>query len=131
MTPDEILFEAAKSGDLKSAKAAFGAGARVTARDARDFTPLHYAAQANRRSVAEFLMRQGADVNAEDNRFGLTPIDLAARGPGIHMVRLLRREEQMQQESPQQSRHTAKIQKPNATHVDNAKDRKAAKREIE
>jgi ankyrin repeat protein len=112
------LFEAVKFGTLKAAKAALDAGASINARDAKDFTPLHYAAEANRRSVVQLLMQHGADANAEDKHLGRTPIDLAASGPGIHMVRLL-------DEAQRTQGHARRASDPKATHVEDAAHRKS------
>ncbi|MGO4211239.1 ankyrin repeat domain-containing protein [Terriglobus sp. YAF25] len=82
-------------------------------RDERGATVLHHAAFAGHRVIAEFLIHQGAEINARDSEFGATPAgwaieylremggflaieldDLAfaiERGDAIWIARLLRR----------------------------------------
>ena len=52
--------------------------------------PLHYTAWANALDVAEWLVGQGADVNAKDNG-GSTPLDRAITNGNDEMQAMLRR----------------------------------------
>lgn len=59
--------------------------------EALDVTPLHIAAFKDKPDVAEVLMDNGADLNAED-KFGLTPLHVAAMRGNMALVRsMLRR----------------------------------------
>ena len=51
-------------------------GANINAKDANEFTSLHYAAARGHKEVAELLITKGADVNAKDD-LGKTPLDIA------------------------------------------------------
>ncbi len=68
---DDALFEAAAKGDLQTVRSLAGKGANVNARNAMGETPLHV---AKSEEVARFLMERGADVNARDNDFEMTPL---------------------------------------------------------
>jgi len=74
MTEGERLMNAAKRGDLDEVRAiAKGHAEMLNTKDDTGATPLHYAAFGGHCEVAEFLVQQGADVNARDDRFGATP----------------------------------------------------------
>jgi ankyrin repeat protein len=68
------LIEAAESGDLASVSAILRGQPRlINERDESGATALHYAAFGGHRAVVQELVRQGADINATDSRFGATP----------------------------------------------------------
>lgn len=68
------LIDAAKKGDVAEVKSALKSHAKViNQRDQTGATALHYAAFGGHRSVVQELVRQGADINARDSRFGATP----------------------------------------------------------
>lgn len=74
MTDVERLMDAAKRGDLNEVGSiAENHAELLNAKDGTGATALHYAAFAGHRDVAELLVRQGADVNPRDDRFGATP----------------------------------------------------------
>lgn len=70
----ERLIQAAKTGDLDVIKAGLENHPEIAhAKDAAGATALHYAAFGGHRDVVQLLVKQGADINACDDRFGATP----------------------------------------------------------
>ena len=63
-------------------------GADVNARDEYMKTPLHVAANWNKKELADFLLSHGADVNARDAS-GWTPLHWAAFEGGPEVAELL------------------------------------------
>ena len=75
--PPKDIWEAAEQGDIEAVKEYLAIGTNVNAKDeAYRGVPLHWAAYRGRNEVAEFLINEGADVNAKD-RHGITPLDAA------------------------------------------------------
>ena len=71
------IYEAAEKGKIREVKLYLAAGTDVNAKDNNDgWIPLHYAAYNGRKEIAELLISQGADMNANDVG-GRTPLDLA------------------------------------------------------
>ena len=69
-----------RSATLELVAVCLTAGTEANARDRRDITPLHYAAQLNDNpAVITALLEAGAEVDARDLG-GWTPLDYAARG---------------------------------------------------
>jgi ankyrin repeat protein len=95
------LTHAAWGGQVEMAKLLLEAGAEVNQRDlVANYTPLHWAASAERSSPAlvEFLLAHGADANAEggqpvDNFLGATetPLSLARKRGDTPIVQALLR----------------------------------------
>ncbi len=75
---DEALFDAVRAGDKAKIEALISKGADVNAKDKYSWTPLHRAAQYDKKDVAEYLISKGAYVNARDED-GATPLHEAAR----------------------------------------------------
>ncbi len=74
MTEFERLIEAAKQGNLADVTAIVHSHAElIDKRDQSGATALHHAAFGGHRSVVQELVRQGAEINATDSRFGATP----------------------------------------------------------
>ena len=75
---DAALLEAAKKGNLARVQK-LAAPENINCRDSqgRNSTPLHLAAGYNNVEVAEFLLENGADVNAQD-KGGLIPLHNAS-----------------------------------------------------
>uniref|UniRef100_A0A8C5BYZ4 Poly [ADP-ribose] polymerase n=1 Tax=Gadus morhua TaxID=8049 RepID=A0A8C5BYZ4_GADMO len=86
---DAALLDAAKKGCLGRVRR-ICSPANVNCRDAqgRHSTPLHLAAGYNNMEVAEFLLQQGAEVNAQD-RGGLIPLHNAASYGHVDVAALL------------------------------------------
>jgi uncharacterized membrane protein len=86
---NEELLRAAEKGDTARVRELLEEGADVGARDTSySNTPLHWAAYAASVSVAELLIKHGADVNSR-NRYGWTPLHYAACGGYRDVVKLL------------------------------------------
>lgn len=70
----EKLIDAAKQGNLVQLKAVLQSHPElINQRDSSGATALHYATFGGHRSVVEELVKQGADINARDSKFGATP----------------------------------------------------------
>lgn len=74
-----VIDEAARKGEVSKIQQLLDRNpALISARD--DFMgqmPLHFAAEAGNRVVAELLIEKGADVNAKDWGNGITPLQWA------------------------------------------------------
>jgi ankyrin repeat protein len=71
--------EAAWSGDLGKVQALLKDNpALISSKDKKHGTPLHAAAEAGHKEVAEFLIVNKADVNAKESTLGMTPLLVAA-----------------------------------------------------
>jgi glyoxylase-like metal-dependent hydrolase (beta-lactamase superfamily II) len=85
----QTIFQAAGSGNLARVQALVqGDATLVHAREGLGLTPLHLAANFNQAAVAEYLLAQGADVNAVSRHSG-TPLDIAVEADNAAVVRLL------------------------------------------
>lgn len=74
MADFEKLIDAARQGDLAGVKAILHKHPEfVNQRDPTGATALHYAAFGGHRSIVQELVKQGADINATDSKFGATP----------------------------------------------------------
>ena len=74
MTDFERLIAAAEKGNVDEVRAVLRDHAEfINQKDSTGATALHYAAFGGHRSVVQELVKQGADVNARDNKFGATP----------------------------------------------------------
>ncbi len=74
MSEASEFFKAVASGDLSRVRELLArTPSLVSAKDGDGATPLHYAALNGKQELARFLVEQGADVNARDERFGATP----------------------------------------------------------
>lgn len=85
VTDPNTIHLAACKGDLTKVKTLIKGGAGVNARDGFGCTALHWAALANTNDVADFLLAEGAEVNAKDNQ-GASPLLNARR---LDMIALL------------------------------------------
>jgi len=84
------LVEAVKAGDLARVRALLGENpALLNVKDPQfGATLLHWAALRGHAAVAEYLVAQGADVNAK-NGAGETPLQVAQRAGRSEVVRVL------------------------------------------
>jgi ankyrin repeat protein len=74
MSELENLIEAAKCGEVEQVKDQVHSHPElINERDEMGATALHYAALGGHRAVAQFLVENGAEINAPDAEFGATP----------------------------------------------------------
>jgi ankyrin repeat protein len=89
----QTIHEAAEKGDLEDIKNHLRKGTAVNERrDTKlfdDVTPLHLASYAGHAKVVDFLLRNGAEVNAEARSALKTPLHLAVDGGHAEVVKLL------------------------------------------
>ena len=80
--PNYSLLSATFDGNIEAVKHWLTEGANVNVKDTdyRGETPLQYATQEGHKEVAEFLISNGADVNAKVFGNGETPLQYAAQG---------------------------------------------------
>ncbi len=85
------VHTAAAAGDVSRLREILSSNSSlINSADENGATPLHWAADAGRRDVAEFLLSLGADLNAR-KKDGVTPIHVAAAMGREEMVTLLLR----------------------------------------
>eukprot|EP00039_Didymoeca_costata_P012490 m.180278 g.180278 ORF g.180278 m.180278 type:complete len:1544 (-) comp15495_c0_seq6:2437-7068(-) len=84
------LMRASQSGDWRMvALVICERRADINARDGSGYSALHYACSAGRRSVAQMLVDNGADVNSLNSLKGQTPLHCACNGAHIDLVKLI------------------------------------------
>ena len=91
MTMGAEIHKAAKKGSLEKVKAFLTNGEKVDVKDKREMTPLYYAAVGGHKDVCEYLISQGADVNAgsESGFFPLGGIISTRTERGVEIFKLL------------------------------------------
>ena len=86
----EHLHRVADAGDLAAVQELIDAHYSIHAFDRLARRPLHYAVLAEHFSVVDFLLRNGADINASDKqRIGDTPLSEAVPSCSLAMAQLL------------------------------------------
>ncbi|WP_091873915.1 MULTISPECIES: ankyrin repeat domain-containing protein [Massilia] len=86
----ERLHRAAEDGDLQEIARLILSGYDVNLFDDMGHTPMHRAVLGGQNDAVQVLLRQGADVNANDHAtIGETPLGLAVQGEHSGLVRLL------------------------------------------
>jgi ankyrin repeat protein len=82
---DRALFQAVKDISIEAAKQAIADGADVDAKGlygpgkgSYGLTHLSVASALGDKEIVELLIAEGADVNAQDDKFGMTPLFMAA-----------------------------------------------------
>ncbi|KAH9513493.1 hypothetical protein Btru_033187 [Bulinus truncatus] len=79
--------------DTKIIKLIIDMGAQINQRCADGYLPLSLAASANRDSVVSHLIKNGADVNAVDRKYGMSPLMHAAIRGNLYVAMLLLKHE--------------------------------------
>src|SRR5579871_5322597 len=82
------LLEAVKAGDLPAVQASLQRHKEANQAEPDGTTPLHWAVQEERQDIVQALLAAGANVNAK-NRYGSTPLVLAATGGNAQLTKLL------------------------------------------
>ena len=85
------IHEAAKKGALERVKAFLANGEKVDVKDKYGMTPLYHSAAKGHKDVCEFLISQGADVNA-GREIGFVPLTGALNSrteSGVEIFKLL------------------------------------------
>jgi uncharacterized protein len=75
---DAQLLTACGQGDLALVKLLLSQGADVDSDDGAGFAALHYAANKSHAEVVKVLIDAGADLKAQSNKVGWTPLHFAA-----------------------------------------------------
>ncbi|MFC1761306.1 ankyrin repeat domain-containing protein [Planctomycetota bacterium] len=81
----DTIYLAACKGDLSRVKSVIESGTGVNTKDKGGWTPLHWAGLADSPEVAEFLISNGADVNARAGK-GFTTLRTARSLPVIELL---------------------------------------------
>jgi len=91
MTIGAEIHKAAKKGSLEKVKAFLANGEKVDVKDKHGLTPLYLAAVEGHKDVCEYLISQGADVNAgsESGFFPLGGIISTRTERGVEIFKLL------------------------------------------
>jgi ankyrin repeat protein len=85
----DALLQAVRKGDVAAVKAALDGGVPVDAKFRYDRTALSFAADRGQLDVVTLLLERGADVNAQDSFYGVTPIVWAAQNGHAAVARVL------------------------------------------
>jgi hypothetical protein len=85
----DLLLQAVRKGDLAAAKAALDAGVPTDAKFRYDRTALSFAADRGNAEIVKLLLDRGADVNAKDTFYGVTPLVWAANNGHAQVARML------------------------------------------
>jgi hypothetical protein len=85
----ELLCSCVSLGHSGCVEALVAGGADVNARGRGGFTPLMVAASCDRRSIAELLVRSGAELEAYEEHFGHTALSLACAWLHVSVARVL------------------------------------------
>lgn len=86
----ERLHFAAQDGDFDEVRRLVSDGADVNVFDSLGKTPLHYAVEREWLEIAQYLIEQGADVNARhESSIGNTPLGEVAGTCSLRIAKLL------------------------------------------
>lgn len=74
----QTLLDASQAGHTTRMRELLASGADVNMTTREGITPLHVAALNNKLSAVEFLLTNGAKIDAQDTQYGATPLHLVA-----------------------------------------------------
>jgi hypothetical protein len=86
---EQELLRAVRAGDLAAVKALLDKGVPVDAKFRYDRTALSFAADRGHAEIVKLLLDRGANVNAEDTFYKVTPLFWAADHSHVEVVRIL------------------------------------------
>jgi hypothetical protein len=86
---NDILLQAVRKGDAAAVKAALDAGVPADAKFRYDRTALSFAADRGQVEIVKLLIDRGADVNAKDSFYAVTPLVWAANNGHVEVARIL------------------------------------------
>lgn len=86
MSNPKELFNAVQSGDAVAVERILTTAPDLISGKNEGATPLHFAALENHREVVDLLLIQGANLNARDDEFHMTPIGWANERGHTEMV---------------------------------------------
>ncbi|MFM6122711.1 MAG: ankyrin repeat domain-containing protein, partial [Sphaerospermopsis kisseleviana] len=86
---DNLLLNAAKSGDIKRVGELLATGANVDGCDRNGTTALMFAANLGYTEIVRSLLDFGANINLPRKTYGLTALMLAASNNQVDIVKLL------------------------------------------
>eukprot|EP00026_Physarum_polycephalum_P014081 Phypoly_transcript_14555.p1 GENE.Phypoly_transcript_14555~~Phypoly_transcript_14555.p1 ORF type:complete len:182 (+),score=41.93 Phypoly_transcript_14555:394-939(+) len=85
------IMDAVVNGDLTKVQSLIAVDhTLVNSKDYYTMTPLHFAARTGDKSILEFLLREGAEIEAENN-FAITPVHEAVRNGNAEVLEILLR----------------------------------------
>ena len=79
--PSVDIHQAAEDGNIEAVKQHIAAGKDLNTIGEDGWAPLHSAAIEGHKEVAKLLIESGANVNANDDLVGMTPLHHAAECP--------------------------------------------------
>lgn len=86
---EDELLKAVRKGDAAAVKALLDAGVTANAKFRYDRSVLSFAADRGNREIVELLLAKGADVNAKDTYYGMTPLAAAVYAGHADVVRVM------------------------------------------
>jgi ankyrin repeat protein len=89
ISSERALIEATQNSDLKQVRKLISKGADVNARDDDGQSSLHHACYLGNFEIVKSLVTNGANVNIEVPKFGLTPLHGATMNGDIKTVKFL------------------------------------------
>jgi hypothetical protein len=85
----DAYLDAIRKGDAAAVKALLDQGVEVDARFRYDRTALSFAADRGNLEIVTMILERGADVNAKDTFYGVTPLTWALEKEHVEIARLL------------------------------------------